>query len=183
MFIASLIYLLLTGFILLVIGFWVLNFFGLPGNWLIIDVAALWIWLGPQQFQFSWWLLLVLLVMAVMGEVIEFAASVFGTKKMGGSSRGATLSVFGSIIGAIMGAVMGIPIPIPVVGILIGSILFAGIGAMLGAMIGEYWVGSTTKQTMKIGGAAFFGRMLGTVGKITIGSGMAVLTVLAPFLF
>lgn len=183
MFTAWFIYLWLALFLILVCGFWGLNFIGLPGNWLIIAVVALWIWLGPERFQFPWGVLIGLFVLALVGEAIEFAASVFGTKKMGGSSRGATLSVVGSIIGGILGAVVGIPIPIPLVGILIGSILFASVGAMVGAMAGEYWIGTPMKDNMKIGGAAFAGRMLGTVGKITVGSVMVGLSWIAPFIW
>ncbi len=177
------IYVWLTLFILLVGGFWVLNFFGLPGNWMIILVAAIWIWLGPERFQFSWMVLLGLVVMAVVGEAIEFLASVFGTQRFGGSKRSAALSVFGSIVGGIAGAVLGVPIPIPVVGILIGSVLFASIGAMIGAMIGEHYQGTAVKDSMKIGSAAFMGRLLGTVGKITVGSAMVALCLVAPFIF
>ena len=177
------IYVWLILFILSIIGFWVLNFFGLPGNWLIVIAAELWVCLGTSDYVFSWFLVLLLLVLALIGEGIEFAASVLGTKKMGGSSRGATLSVVGAIIGGILGAVMGVPIPIPIVGILIGSILFASGGAMIGAMIGEQSQGKTLKESAKIGGAAFIGRLLGTVGKITVGSSMAVLSIIAPFIF
>ncbi len=177
------IYVWLTLFILLIVVFWSLNFFGLPGNWLIIAVAAVWIWLGPERFQFSWKLLVLLIVLALIGEAVEFAASVFGTKQMGGSRRGATLSVVGSIIGGILGAILGVPIPVPIVGILIGSVLFASLGAMIGAMIGEHSQGKALKDSVKIGSAAFVGRLLGTAGKIIIGSSMMVLTVIAPFFF
>ena len=118
-----------------------------------------------------------------MGEAIEFLASVFGTQQMGGSRRSATLSVVGSVIGGIAGAIMGVPIPIPIVGILIGSVLFASIGAMIGAMIGEHSHGKAVKESVKIGTAAFVGRLLGTAGKIIIGSSMMILTVIAPFFF
>lgn len=160
-----------------------LNFVGLPGNWLIIAIVGVWVWLGPERFQFPWVVLVALIALALIGEAVEFATSVLGTKKMGGSSRGATLSVIGSIIGGLIGAVIGIPVPIPIIGILIGSILFASIGAMVGAMAGEYWIGTPMKKSVKIGSAAFVGRALGTVGKITMGSAMVALTWVAPFVW
>ena len=150
---------------------------------MIVLAAALWVWLAPSSYTFSWLLVLLLLALALIGEGIEFAASVLGTKKMGGSSRGATMSVVGAIIGGILGAVLGVPIPIPVVGILIGSVLFAAGGAMIGAMIGEQSQGKTLKESAKIGSAAFIGRLLGTAGKIVVGSSMAVLSIIAPFIF
>ncbi len=148
----------------------------------MIVVAALgWMWLGPVDYQFGWWLPAVLVVLGLIGEGIEFGASVLGTKRMGGSNRGATCAVVGSIAGAIAGAVLGIPIPIPVVGILIGSVLFAGLGAWAGAALGEHWDGKPWSEAWKIGGAAFVGRVLGTAGKIVVGSAMAILTIAGLF--
>ena len=123
----------------------------------------------------------VLVFLALIGEAIEFGASVLGTKQLGGSGRGATLSVAGSMIGGVMGAIFGIPVPIPLVGMLIGSVLFAALGAWIGATIGEKWVGKPMKQSVQIGGAAALGRLLGTLGKLVLGSSMAVLSIAAPF--
>jgi hypothetical protein len=167
----------------LILFFWGLNFVGLPGNWLIILAAAAWLWLGPESFQYPWHLLIALLLLAVIGEALEFVASVLGTKKMGGSSRGATLSVVGSILGGILGVLIGVPIPIPIIGMLVSGILFASLGALVGAMIGEYSLGTSLEQTTKIGVAAFIGRMLGTFGKIIMGAAMAAIILIAPFLF
>ena len=176
------IYVWLVLFIFAVVVFWAINFAGLPGNWLIVLTAALWFWLGPDAFQFSWLWLILLSLLALAGEGIEFVASVFGAKKLGGSNRGATLSVIGSMVGALIGALVGIPIPIPIVGILIGSMLFAALGAWAGAIIGEKWYGKTMEESVKIGGAAFVGRLLGTIGKLLIGTIMVALTIAATLI-
>ena len=165
----------------MIAGFWLINFFGLPGNWLILVAAVVWMFFGPAEFQYGWLVPVLLLALALLGEAIEFGASVLGAKKLGGSNRGATCSVVGSIAGGIAGAILGIPIPIPLVGMLLGSILFAGIGAWIGASIGEQWDGKTVKESVQIGGAAFMGRVLGTVGKVVVGFVMAVLAAIAPF--
>jgi uncharacterized protein len=175
-------YLFLALFIGLILFFWGLNFVGAPGNWLIIASAALWNWVGPESFRFSWWWLVGLILLAVVGEVLEFAASVMGTRKMGGSSRGATLSVVGSIVGGLLGVLFGIPIPVPVVGMLISGVLFASLGALAGAMIGEYSLGTSMEQSTKIGLAAGVGRMLGTFGKIIMGAAIVALMIIVPFL-
>jgi uncharacterized protein YqgC (DUF456 family) len=176
-------YLLLILFILLVIVFWLVNLVGAPGNWMIVAMATLWAYAGPTSFRFSWAVVIALILIAAVGEAIEFGASVFGTKKLGGSTRGATFSVIGSVIGGIAGAVLGIPIPIPLVGSLIGSVLFACTGALIGAVIGEKWEGKPMKETVQIGGAAFAGRLVGTLGKLVLGSAMVGLAVAAPFCF
>ncbi len=177
------IYVWLTLFILLVLSFWLLNLFGLPGNWCIVAVSLIWMLFGPVDYRFSWIVVVALAGLALIGEAIEFGASVLGTKKLGGSGRGATLSVIGSVVGGIAGAILGIPVPIPLVGMLIGSVLFAAVGAWIGATIGEKWTGKSTKESVQIGGAAFVGRLLGTIGKIAVGSSMVVLAIAAPFYF
>ena len=68
-------------------------------------------------------------------------------------------------------------------GLLIGSVLFAAVGAWVGATIGEKWVGKSTQKSVQIGGAAFVGRLFGTVGKLIMGSSMVVLAIAAPFCF
>ena len=176
------VYVWLTLFIVAVFLFWALNLLGLPGNWLIVGIAVLWMLVGPAGFQFHWAVTVVLLLLAIVGELIEFLTSVLGTKKLGGSTRGATLSVIGSIIGGMAGAFFGIPFPIPLVGIVIGSVLFAAIGAWVGASLGEKWIGKSTGESLKIGGAAFVGRLLGTAGKLVVGSTMVVLAIAAPFI-
>ena len=175
------VYVWLTLFIVLVILFWGLNLVGLPGNWLIVASAVLWMFFGPQPYQFHWGISVALTLLAILGELIEFLTSVLGTKKLGGSNRGATLSVVGSIIGGVAGAAFGIPFPIPLVGMLVGSILFAGVGAWIGATLGEKWVGKPLGESVKIGAVAFLGRLLGTAGKLLVGSTMVVLAVAAPF--
>lgn len=176
------VYVWLTLFVVLVILFWGLNLIGLPGNWMIAAIALLWVFVGPDQYQFHWGIPVALVLLATLGELIEFLTSVLGIRKLGGSNRGATLSVIGSIAGGMAGAVFGIPFPLPLVGLLIGSILFAGIGAWIGATLGERWVGKPLDESVKIGAAAFLGRFLGTAGKLVVGSTMVVLAIAAPFI-
>jgi uncharacterized protein YqgC (DUF456 family) len=177
------VYVWLSLFIVLIVLFWLLNLVGLPGNWMIVALALLWMIFGPADYRFSWVVVVVIAILALIGEAIEFGASILGTNKLGGSKRGATLSVVGSVIGGILGAIFGIPFPIPLVGSLVGSVLLAAAGAWVGAMIGEKWVGKQFQESVKIGNAAFVGRLLGTAGKLVMGSIIAVLTIAAPFFF
>jgi uncharacterized protein YqgC (DUF456 family) len=158
---------------------WVLNVFGLPGNWTNCVAVALYAYLIPSEHRVwvSWWVVGAVLLLAILGEVVETFASAAGTAKVGGSRRGAVLSVFGSFIGGIAGIFIGFPIP--VVGSLIAVILFAGVGALGGAMLGEFWKGRDWDTTWQVGEAAFWGRLLGTVGKIALGSVIVVLVLFA----
>lgn len=173
-------YLWVTLFVLAMIACWAANLFGVPGNWFMIVLCAIWFWFTDPQTaaHIGWQWLLVFVFLAAIGELLEFAASVLGTKKMGGSRKAAICSVVGSVIGGFIGAVFGIPVPIPIVGMVIGSVLFACIGALVGATIGERWQGSKLDQSLKVGGAAFAGRLVGTLGKMAMGSAILVLTII-----
>ncbi len=152
---------------------WALTLFGLPGNWLMLALAALYDWLAPGAApHLGWGFLIALAVLAVAGEVVEFVAGARGVSKAGGSKRGAALALVGSVAGACVGFFVGIPIPF--IGSIVSALLFASLGAMAGAMIGEHWRGRPADHTWRIGKAAFWGRLFGTLGKALLGLVMIV---------
>lgn len=157
---------------------WCLTMLSMPGNWLIVAAAALFAWLAPpESFDISWQIVGLLLVLAVVAELLEFAASALGATKAGGSRRGAVLAIGGSVAGALIGA--GVGLPIPFVGSLLGAVLFAGVGALAGAMLGETWKGRTLAESWKVGQSAFWGRLLGALAKTGIATAMVVITAVA----
>lgn len=159
--------------------FWSLNIFGLPGNWFVVAAAALYAYgvEAPGRVGFSWRVVIGLILLAALGEVIEFAAGALGASKAGGSKRASALALIGSLIGGVMGAFVALPIP--PVGPLIGALFFAALGALAGATLGEQWKGRSLDEAMQVGQAAFWGRLLGTLGKILTGAIMVVLLLLA----
>jgi len=161
---------------------WLLTLLGLPGNWLIVAAAAIYSLVVPadSSLAISGWAVLILAGLALCGELAELAAAALGVSKAGGSRRSALLALVGSVIGGIVGMFVGLPVP--VVGSLIAVLLFAGLGAMAGAMLGESWKGRGLDQSVQVGKAAFWGRMLGTLAKTLIGSIMAGVTVAALLL-
>ena len=155
---------------LMAIVAWMANILGLPGNWVIVASAigcALWV---PEArfWNVSLYLAVTILVVALIGEALEFAASAVGASRLGGSKRGVALSIIGSITGAIVGLFIGSAVPI--VGNVIASLLLGASGAFGGAMLGERWAGKDWNASIEIGGAAFWGRLLGTVGKAVCGT-------------
>lgn len=174
-------YLWVLAFIGAMIFSWFLTLFGLPGNWLILGVASLFAYLVPNMGGrgISWNVVAVLAGLALLGELLEFAAGAAGMAK-GGSKRGAVLAVIGSMIGGIAGAVVGIPIPL--LGSLVGVLLFASLGAMAGAIAGERWKGSALGNSLEIGKAAFWGRLFGSLAKVIVGSVMIAVAGAAAFL-
>jgi uncharacterized protein YqgC (DUF456 family) len=158
---------------------WALNFIGLPGNWLNLLAAALYAWLMPLEHRadFGWIALAIMLVLALVGEGIEFAAGAVGASTVGGSKRGAGLALAGALTGGIVGIFIGLPIPF--IGPIISPILFSAIGALVGSMLGEQWKGRDLRDSFWIGHAAFWGRLAGTIGKIAVGAAMIVVALVA----
>ena len=118
-----------------------------------------------------------MVVLAALGELLEFLAGALGVTKAGGSRRGAILALVGSLAGGIVGLFVGLPIP--VVGPIVGAMLLAGAGAFAGAVLGEQWKGRSFDDSWRIGKAAFWGRLLGTVVKTAIGAVMVGATIVA----
>lgn len=135
---------------------------GLPGTWVIIAIAFLWSWLSGAAFGTQFFL--VLLGLAVVGEIAEFAAGHFGGKRFGGTGKGS----IGGIIGAL------------ILGILCAPIMF-GLGALIGALAGGF-IGSfivEAMQGMETGKAAkaAFGNMLGRFGGFWAKMGIAIVLI------
>ena len=161
-----------------VIG-WLTQLVGLPGNWIVVVAAALYAasFSGESRLTLSWTTVVALVLLAVLGEVVEFVAGAMGVTKAGGSRRGALLALVGSLVGGVIGLAVGVPIP--VVGSLAAAILFGGMGALVGAFIGESWKGNDFDTSLQIGRAAFVGRVVGTLGKLIVGAVMLVVLLAA----
>jgi uncharacterized protein YqgC (DUF456 family) len=157
-------------YVLLLFGGAALNLFGLPGNWVMFGAALghlLLVEAGtPAAIPVAIPMLLAFL--ALIGEMLEFAAGMAGAGKAGGSRRGMFLSMIGSIVGSLFGFSLGNLI-VPILGGIVGLLFFAGLGALVGAMIGEGWKGRTWDDSLRVGKAAMLGRILGTLAKSLIG--------------
>ena len=147
------------------------NILGMPGTWFIVAMAAACM-LRPVDLasHIGWGPLIGIIVVALIGEGLEFAASAMGVSRLGASKTSAALAILGSIGGAIVGLFAGTAIPVPLIGNLIGSLILGGVGAFAGAAVGERWVGKSWDESFEVGNAAFWGRLLGTVGKAVCGT-------------
>jgi hypothetical protein len=154
---------------------------GLPGTWIMLGLAVVielvdrWYLPVDDQTTFGWWVLLVCVAMAGIGEILEFFAGLLGAKKAGSSKRG----MIGSLIGGIVGAVMGTALPAPLIGTIIGTL----IGTFLGALIGEA-TGNDAKElrdSVKPATGALIGRVLGTLSKLPIAMVILVILVVRAF--
>ncbi len=149
---------------------WLMTLIGLPGNWLMVVVAAAYAYLAPEAWRtdIGWKVVAAVAALAVVGEIFEFLAGSLGTARAGGSKRSAALALVGSVAGGIGGVMIGLPIP--VIGPLVAAMAFAAVGAMTGAILGEYWKGRRIEEGWEVGKGAFWGRLFGTLGKILTGS-------------
>ena len=108
--------------------------------------------------------LLILAGMAALTYVVEFAASILGVKKFGGSRR----AMAGALLGGIVGIFLGIP------GILLGP--------FVGAVIGELTLQRSLDQASRAGFGTVVGLAFGVAGKLAIGIAMIGLFLLIRLL-
>ncbi len=161
--------------------FWlILVAVGLPGNWLMVLSVALVAWLTwipgvpAQEQMFRPATLIVLVSLAVLGEIVEFVAGAVGASRAGSSRAGALAALAGGLIGGIAGTFL---IPIPVVGSLVGAAGGAGIGAWGIELSG----GKSLDASLLIGLGAGLGRLAGTVAKLVFGAGIWLVASIAAF--
>lgn len=134
---------------------------GISGQFLYpLCAIAVRLFLGPPTDDdggggiISWTHVGVVIGVAVLVEVGEFFAGLLGGRKAGGSRSAAVGAVLGGIAGAIFG---GIFIPIPLIGSLIGVLA----GTFTGAATLEYVQDRNVDASLKVGGGAFIGRVIG----------------------
>ncbi len=165
------VYYILAGiFILLGFGCLLLVIAQLPGTWLMIGFAVgihlmddAWFLPEDASATRGWWAIGIAVALAVVGEIVEFAAGAFGAKVGGGGKRAS----WGAIIGGLVGAIALTPIiPVPILGTLIGAIVGCFVGALVGEMTGKQ--PRTAGEAMKPALGASIGRALGTTGKLII---------------
>jgi hypothetical protein len=164
----------------------VLVLFQLPGTWLILIATGIVAWLLREPNIFGPWTLLVLLLLAVLGEVLETASGAVGARRSGGSPHGAWGSVLIGIAGATVGASVAGSLTLPWIWIAPAwlAIVLAGavVGAGAGAILGDRMAGRSWASARRAGVGAALGRLGGTVGKLFVAAAMWLVVLVAIFL-
>jgi uncharacterized protein YqgC (DUF456 family) len=138
---------------------------GLPGTWILLGLAALLeltdhLWLGlAEPTVFGWGVIVGCVVLAGIGEALEFATGAVGTKMGGGNKRGMIGAFAGGMIGGLVGTGM-----LPIVGTLLGALVGTFAGALVGEVTGPD--AKDTKEALPAAIAATIGRIIGTVAKL-----------------
>ncbi len=162
---------IITALILACLAGVVMTALRLPGTWLIVSAA-----LG-----YGWWsdwmgigtaLACIVVAIAIVGEIVEFALTALTAQKAGASRQAAWGGLIGGFLGMIFLASV-LSLPMPVVGTMIGAIAGALVGCFGGAMIAELAVRKKLAQSTKVGLFSAMGFILG----------MAVKTALALVMF
>lgn len=142
-----------------------LHVFGLPANWILLALVAVWRWAHPQMDAGVWFFVL-LAVLAATGEIVEFVSQAWSVKRFGGSSRANWWSILGAIVGAVVGAPFFFGL---------GALPGALIGAWLAAVTAELSLGRCREEALRSGWGALFGKVLGLSVKLGLGATMLVL--------
>jgi uncharacterized protein len=144
-----------------------------PGIWAMVLVALLCQWWQPTLF--SWWTLAAAVMLAGLGELVEFFASAAGAAKAKGSRSAVLASVVGAVVGAVLGTFL---LPVPLVGTLVGGVAGAGIAAGLAerGIAHRSWGDSA-----RVARGAATGRALALVAKTGVAIATALVLIVAAF--
>lgn len=148
-----------------------LVFIGLPGNFFILLLSTLLAWYYKFEI-IKLNILIILLVLALAGELLEFVLGIIGSKRKKSSNQ----AIVGSIICSIIGAIVFAPLFFG-----FGAVVGAFAGAFFGAFIVEYIKNKNISVAYQSGLGAFLGRLGGTLVKSVIGVIMITITLLQVF--
>lgn len=151
-----------------------LNLLGLPGNWLMIAATALVAWINSSKGMIGPGVIIIIIVLAVAGELIEFLSGFLAARGGGAGRRGS----WGALLGGIAGGIIGtFTIPIP----LFGSLLGVAAGACAGAILAETSGGTVVRRAVNAGMWAGAGSCMGTFTKLLLGIVIWAVVAIAAF--
>lgn len=137
--------------------------FGLPGLWVMVLSIIGYGWLTDFR-TLSVGLLVLVIVLALLGEVVEAWLGFSFARRYGASKRAG----WGALIGGLVGAVVGVPVPV------IGSVVGGFVGAFAGAALFEYTQSRHTGAAAGAGWGAVLGRAAAAAAKMALGIVIAV---------
>jgi uncharacterized protein YqgC (DUF456 family) len=144
---------------------------GLSGNFILLGLALAVAWIGGFE-HLGFGVLLLLLGLALFGELVEMLLGVAMARRFGATRWG----MIGTFIGGLVGAAVGTAW-IPILGSLIGAI----VGAFAGAFAGETLRGARAREGARAGTGALVGRLAATAFKLVIGLAIAFFTLKAAY--
>jgi uncharacterized protein len=141
---------------------------GLPGLWVMVAGIIGYGWLTDFR-SLGVATIVVVVGLALLGEIMETWLGFRFAKTYGGSRRAA----WGALVGGIVGAVMGVPVP------LVGSVIGAFLGSFAGAALLEYSSSRMPETAVRAGWGAVLGRAAAAAAKMALGVVIAIIGVFA----
>lgn len=142
---------------------------GLPGTWLMLAAALVFV-LATGGEVMSWTAFFWLLGLAIVGEILEAAAGMGGA----GAAKGSIWSAVAACVGGLAGALAGSAVA-PVVGSIAGGFL----GTFLGAYLAEYTIAKQRNHAGRVAKGAVIGKAIGIAAKLGMGVAMLVVITIA----
>ena len=142
--------------------------FGLPGLWLIVLGVLSYGWLTDFR-TVSVGLIVLVVALALVGEVVEAWLGFRMARRYGGSSRAG----WGALVGGLAGAVIGVPVPV------VGSVIGGFVGAFVGAALFEYTRARHSEGAVRAGWGAVLGRAAAAAVKMGLGVVFSVVSLFA----
>lgn len=153
---------------------------GLPGTWALLGGALLvealdFLWLGAGVSTFGWPWLVGAVLLALLGEGLEFVSGLLGARAGGATRRGMIGAVLGGLLGALGGTAL-----VPVVGTLVGGALGTFGGALLGETTGP--AARSRREALVPALSATVAKVMGSIAKAGIAVGLVVLLLIPVLL-
>lgn len=159
--------------IIFVVAFllYLIQIIGIPGNFAVV-LASL-AYLIFSDTPIGWGKIILILVLAISGEIVESIMGLLGAKKFGASKKGMVAAGIGGLVGGILGS-MVLPI--------VGSILGVFLGIFFFTFMTEYRLEERDAQEAKRAGlGAVLGKVFALAYKYSVG--MINLIIFGFFLF
>ncbi|NLO07809.1 MAG: DUF456 family protein [candidate division WS1 bacterium] len=151
---------------------------GLPGSVILIAAGLIFSafhgWQAPP-----WWVLLIMVAIAVVAEVLESAFSFAGAKGSGASTATGIWTIVGGFVGAVIGGVFG-PL-LGIAGVIIGPLALGMVGGFLGGYLYEVRSGTTAEDARKAGWSALLGRLAGSFTKALLVAVMGAILLISTW--
>ncbi|GHC08401.1 DUF456 domain-containing protein [Cerasicoccus arenae] len=127
----------------------------IPGCFVIwLGAVMYWLWVPKGGVGLTY--ILVTAGLVILAQVLDFVASYYGARKFGASWRGG--------VGALLGAIIGPFVLTPIIGLIVGPIV--------GAFLGEISAGRTLKEGGKAGVGTVVGGLIAFAMKFAIAVAM-----------
>lgn len=144
---------------------------GLPSNWIVLGMIAVWKLIDPwgSALGLTWLFIVVMVLIAIVGELLEWAIQIRFGRRYGSTTKGD----IGGIIGSIIGAIVLLPLFFG-----LGAVIGALAGAYLGTLVMELAQSRRTGESHKAAWGATMGRSLGMAMKLGLGIAILFMSIL-----